>query len=123
MGNCLFGGLGDEEDLLIKVIKSDGGVLKFYSPITVGSVSHEFSGHAIFSALDLLWEPLPHHHHLVPGQSYYLLPNIVSDEVEDFCWKLPREIQQRVLASNNSLQTVSGLQPQGVEEIIHGRIF
>ncbi|KAL1189503.1 hypothetical protein V5N11_019134 [Cardamine amara subsp. amara] len=85
MGNCLFGELGDEEeDLLIKVIKSDGGVLEFYSPVTVGSVSHEFSGHAIFSALDLLWEPLPHHHHLVPGQSYYLLPTIVSDELKTF---------------------------------------
>lgn len=80
MGNCLFGGLGDEEDFLIKVIKSDGGVLEFYSPITAGSVSDEFSGHSIFSALDLLWKPLPLHHNLVPGQSYYLLPTIVSDD-------------------------------------------
>ncbi|CAL9237387.1 unnamed protein product [Arabidopsis halleri] len=85
MGNCLFGGLGDEEeDLLIKVIKSDGGVLEFYSPVTAGSVSHEFSGHALFSALDLLWKPLPHDHLLVPGQSYYLFPNIVSDELKTF---------------------------------------
>ncbi|ESQ28878.1 hypothetical protein EUTSA_v10023888mg [Eutrema salsugineum] len=80
MGNCLFGGLGDEQDLSIKVIKSDGGVLEYYSPVTAGSVYLEFSGHAIFSALDILWKPLPHHHHLVPGQSYYLLPNIVSDD-------------------------------------------
>ncbi|XP_023644024.1 uncharacterized protein LOC17895097 [Capsella rubella] len=84
MGNCLFGGLGDEEDLLIKVIKSDGGVLEFYSPVTAGSVSHEFSDHALFSSLDLLWEPLPNHHLLVPGQSYYLFPNIVSDELKTF---------------------------------------
>ncbi|KFK33974.1 hypothetical protein AALP_AA5G085800 [Arabis alpina] len=81
MGNCLFGGLGDEEDFLIKVIKSDGEVLEFYSPVTAGSVSYEFSGHSIFSAIDdLLLKPLPLHHHLVPGQSYYLLPTIVSDD-------------------------------------------
>ncbi|CAH2048403.1 unnamed protein product [Thlaspi arvense] len=82
MGNCLFGGLRDEEDLSIKIIKSNGGVLKYYSPLTAGSVSHKFPSQAIFSALDLLYKPLPHHHHLVPGRSYYLLPNIVSDELK-----------------------------------------
>lgn len=84
MGNCLFGGLGDEEDLSIKVIKSDGEVLKFYSPVTAGSVSQAFSGHAVFSALNLPWKPLPHHHNLVPGESYYLLTNIVTDELKTF---------------------------------------
>ncbi|CAH8341719.1 unnamed protein product [Eruca vesicaria subsp. sativa] len=38
MGNCLFGGLGDMEEYLpTKVIKPDGGVLEFFSPITAGS--------------------------------------------------------------------------------------
>ncbi|XP_010496631.1 PREDICTED: uncharacterized protein LOC104773686 [Camelina sativa] len=84
MGNCLFGGLGDEEDLLTKVIKSDGEVLEFYCPVTAGSVSHEFADHALFSALDLLWKPLPNHHLLVPGQSYYLFPKIASEELKTF---------------------------------------
>lgn len=84
MGNCLFGGLGDEEDLSIKVIKSDGEVLEFYSPVTAGSVSQEFSGHAVFSALNLPLKPLPNHHNLVPGESYYLLTNIVTDELKTF---------------------------------------
>lgn len=69
---------------MIKVIKSDGGVLEFYSPVTAGFVSHGFSGHALFSAVDLLWKPLAHDHLLVPGQSYYLFPNIVSDELKTF---------------------------------------
>ncbi|KAF8093552.1 hypothetical protein N665_0383s0177 [Sinapis alba] len=83
MGNCLFGGLGDNmEDLPIKVIKPDGGVVEFFSPVTAGSVSLKFSGHhAIFAAFDLLCKPLPHHQYLVPGQSYYLLP---SDELKTF---------------------------------------
>ncbi|KAJ0265456.1 hypothetical protein HA466_0017360 [Hirschfeldia incana] len=36
MGNCLFGGYM-EECLPIKVIKPDGGVLEFFSPVTAGS--------------------------------------------------------------------------------------
>ncbi|CAA7031964.1 unnamed protein product [Microthlaspi erraticum] len=84
MGNCLFGGLGDEEDMSIKVIKSNGEVLEFYSPVTAGSVSDEISGHTVYSALHLPWQPLAHHHHLAPGHSYYLLPNIVTDDLKTF---------------------------------------
>ncbi|KAK8495917.1 hypothetical protein V6N13_026906 [Hibiscus sabdariffa] len=73
MGNCLFGGLG-EEDGVIKVITSNGGVMEFSAPITAGTITDEFPGHAIFRSQDLFWKPLFHHEDLLPGKSYYLLP-------------------------------------------------
>lgn len=73
MGNCLFGGLGDP-DGVIKVVTSNGGVMEFFAPITVGSVAREFPGHGIFPSQDLFWKPLSHHEELVAGNSYYLLP-------------------------------------------------
>ncbi|XWS61513.1 hypothetical protein CRYUN_Cryun07bG0131500 [Craigia yunnanensis] len=73
MGNCLVGGFG-EADGVIKVITSNGGVMEFSAPITAGSITDEFSGHAIFRSHDLFWKPLFHHEDLLPGKSYYLLP-------------------------------------------------
>ncbi|XP_010533539.1 PREDICTED: uncharacterized protein LOC104809298 [Tarenaya hassleriana] len=75
MGNCLFGGLGDEGEV-IKIIKSDGGVLEFCVPVTAGNITDEFPGHSIFPANNehILYQPFSHDHNLVPGQSYYLLP-------------------------------------------------
>ncbi|XVE58167.1 hypothetical protein DITRI_Ditri04bG0148700 [Diplodiscus trichospermus] len=73
MGNCLFGGMG-EADGVIKVITSNGGVMEFSAPITAGSITDGFPGHAIFRSHDLFWKPLFHHEELLPGKSYYLLP-------------------------------------------------
>ncbi|XVF53181.1 hypothetical protein PTKIN_Ptkin05aG0079800 [Pterospermum kingtungense] len=73
MGNCLFGGFG-EADGVIKVINSNGGVMEFSPPITAGSITDEFPGHAIFRSHDLFWKPLFHHEELLPGKSYHLLP-------------------------------------------------
>ncbi|KAE8672388.1 NAC domain-containing protein 12-like [Hibiscus syriacus] len=73
MGNCLFGGLG-EADEVIKVITSNGGVMEFSAPIIAGTITDEFPGHAIFRTQDLFWKPLFHHDELLPGESYYLLP-------------------------------------------------
>ncbi|PON61146.1 hypothetical protein TorRG33x02_282920 [Trema orientale] len=73
MGNCLFGGLGDPEGM-IKVVTSNGGVMEFFAPITVGSIADEFPGHGIFRNQDLFWKPLSHQEELVAGHSYYLLP-------------------------------------------------
>ncbi|KAK3018846.1 hypothetical protein RJ639_003474 [Escallonia herrerae] len=76
MGNCLFGGMGDHEDNhgAIKVITSSGGVMEFYAPITVESITEEFRGHGLFRSHDLFWKPIPHTEMLLPGESYYLLP-------------------------------------------------
>lgn len=73
MGNCLFGG-PSENDRIIKVINSTGGIMEFYSPITAECITDEFPGHAIFRGTDLFWKPVPHHEVLLVGNSYYLLP-------------------------------------------------
>ncbi|XP_068304871.1 uncharacterized protein [Pyrus communis] len=73
MGNCLFGGLGDA-DGVVQVTTSNGGIMEFYVPITVGSITKEFPGHGIFRSHDLFWKPLSNHDDLLAGQSYYLLP-------------------------------------------------
>ncbi|XVE64586.1 hypothetical protein DITRI_Ditri07aG0112400 [Diplodiscus trichospermus] len=59
---------------MIKVINLNGGVMEFSAPITAGSITDEFPGHAIFRSHDLLWKPLFQHEELRPGKSYYLLP-------------------------------------------------
>ncbi|KAG5255300.1 hypothetical protein OIU77_015505 [Salix suchowensis] len=73
MGNCIFGGLG-VADGVIKVITSNGGILEFTTPITAGSITNEFPGHAIFPSQDLFWRPLSLQEELHGGQSYFLLP-------------------------------------------------
>ncbi|KAF9667053.1 hypothetical protein SADUNF_Sadunf16G0292900 [Salix dunnii] len=55
MGNCIFGGMAEG---VIKVITSNGGILEFTTPITAGSITNEFPGHAIFPSHDLFWRPL-----------------------------------------------------------------
>lgn len=74
MGNCLFGGLGDLEKEVIKVITSSGGIMELYEPTTAESITDEFPGHAMFRSHDLFWNPIPHHEMLLAGNSYYLLP-------------------------------------------------
>uniref|UniRef100_A0A6N2N4G1 Uncharacterized protein n=1 Tax=Salix viminalis TaxID=40686 RepID=A0A6N2N4G1_SALVM len=73
MGNCIFGGLG-VADGVIKVITSNGGILEFTTPITAGSITNEFPGHAIFPSQDLFWRPLSLQEELHGGQSLLLLP-------------------------------------------------
>ncbi|XP_071696238.1 uncharacterized protein [Rutidosis leptorrhynchoides] len=73
MGNCLFGG-PSEDDRIIKVINSTGGIMEFYAPLTPECITDEFPGHALFRGTDLFYKPVPHHEFLVPGNSYYLLP-------------------------------------------------
>ncbi|KAA8526082.1 hypothetical protein F0562_007818 [Nyssa sinensis] len=73
MGNCLFGGMGEVNEV-IKVATSNGGIMEFYAPITVECIIHEFPGHGIFRSHDLFWKPLAHQEVLLAGESYYLLP-------------------------------------------------
>ncbi|PIN05771.1 hypothetical protein CDL12_21687 [Handroanthus impetiginosus] len=74
MGNCLFGGMGDGDQSVIRVTTSSGGVMEFHAPITVESITDEFPGHGIFRNHDLFWKPLPHSDVLLAGESYHLLP-------------------------------------------------
>ncbi|XP_050206622.1 uncharacterized protein LOC126656164 [Mercurialis annua] len=80
MGNCLFGGLGDDDanNGVIKVLTPNGGVMEFSEPITAGRITNEFPNHAIYPSYDLFWKPLPLHENLLPAQSYFLLPIINS---------------------------------------------
>ncbi|KAK4802292.1 hypothetical protein SAY86_000495 [Trapa natans] len=82
MGNCLFGGSGPDADHhgsgtgggLTTVITSNGGVMEFFAPISVGSITDEFPGHGVFRMHDLFLKPLPYHEYLAGGEPYYLLP-------------------------------------------------
>ncbi|XP_057463811.1 uncharacterized protein LOC130753647 [Actinidia eriantha] len=73
MGNCLFGGMGEVNEV-IKVVTSNGGIMEFNGTITAECITDEFPGHGIFRRHDLFWKPLPHHEVLLAGESYYLLP-------------------------------------------------
>ncbi|KAK1382251.1 NAC domain-containing protein 12-like [Heracleum sosnowskyi] len=69
MGNCLFGGLGDNENEVIKVITSSGGIMEFYEPTTAESITDEFPGHVIFKSHDLFWNPISHNEMLLAAYS------------------------------------------------------
>ncbi|XP_074358293.1 uncharacterized protein LOC141697692 [Apium graveolens] len=71
MGNCLFGGFGDHENEVIKVITSSGGIMEFYEPTTAESITDEFPGHVIFRSHDLFWNPIPHNEMLLAAGSDY----------------------------------------------------
>ncbi|TKY53092.1 hypothetical protein E2542_SST24615 [Spatholobus suberectus] len=68
MGNCL----AQQEDV-VRVMKSDGKILEYETPIEVHHVLKQFPGHAISESL-----PVLHHLHpnarLLQGQLYYLVP-------------------------------------------------
>ncbi|CDP08621.1 unnamed protein product [Coffea canephora] len=78
MGNCVFKGFGEVEDM-VKVVTSNGGVMELYAPITAECITNEFPGHGIFRSRDdqdplLLSPPLHHKEELRAGKLYYLLP-------------------------------------------------
>lgn len=80
MGNCVFKGFhhGVLEDMMVKVVTSNGGIMELYSPITVECITKEFPGHGIFPNChrDILSEPLQNNEELHGGEVYYLLPLI-----------------------------------------------
>ncbi|KAM3321478.1 hypothetical protein P3S67_002629 [Capsicum chacoense] len=91
MGNCLFGGTGDGNEDMVKVVTSTGGIMEFVAPVTVEFITEEFPGHGIFRSHDLFWKPLPAQEVLLAGQSYYLLQlnkeqnydtNITTEDVD-----------------------------------------
>ncbi|KAG9453139.1 hypothetical protein H6P81_006043 [Aristolochia fimbriata] len=77
MGNCVFRGLVEAEDV-IKVVTCNGGIMELYPPISVECITNEFPGQGIFHSGDLLTSPRPqpllHNEELLPGELYYLLP-------------------------------------------------
>ncbi|XP_062112767.1 uncharacterized protein LOC133823932 [Humulus lupulus] len=75
MGNCLV-----LEEKVIKVVKPDGKVLEYRSPIKTFEVLSEFSGHALSAETTTSGSVLLNQHHLKPetrllgGHLYYLVP-------------------------------------------------
>lgn len=68
MGNCLV-----LQENVVRVMKTDGKVLEFKTPIKVHQVLTEFSGHAISESMPVLRHLQPNTK-LLGGQLYYLVP-------------------------------------------------
>ncbi|KAF9598729.1 hypothetical protein IFM89_031397 [Coptis chinensis] len=68
MGNCLV-----LQDKFVKIMKTDGKILEYQTPLRVQQVLSEFSGHAISDSL-----PVQRHlcadTDMLSGRLYYLLP-------------------------------------------------
>ncbi|KAK7345339.1 hypothetical protein VNO77_15941 [Canavalia gladiata] len=68
MGNCIV-----VQENVVRVMKSDGKILEYKTPIKVHQILKQFLGHAISESLPVI-------HHLDPntkllkGQLYYLVP-------------------------------------------------
>ncbi|KAJ1408360.1 hypothetical protein SESBI_23646 [Sesbania bispinosa] len=72
MGNCVFKGFhhhGVLEDMMVRVVTSNGGVMELYTPITVDCITNEFPGHGIFRThRNIFSEPLPKNEELQGGK-------------------------------------------------------
>ncbi|XP_028782380.1 uncharacterized protein LOC114751035 [Neltuma alba] len=68
MGNCLA-----LQDNVVRVMKADGEILEYKSPILAHQVLKEFSGHAISDSVPVLRQLQPNTK-LLAGHLYYLVP-------------------------------------------------
>ncbi|XP_074568711.1 uncharacterized protein LOC141825224 [Curcuma longa] len=69
MGNCIV----VEKEEVIKIMRMDGQIIQYQSPLKVQQVLNEFPGHAVSDALPAITylDPAASMRH---GQLYYLLP-------------------------------------------------
>ncbi|CAN6978887.1 unnamed protein product [Brassica rapa subsp. trilocularis] len=82
MGNCVCKGSGgsrklyNKDDLLIRVVTPNGGIMELHPPIFADFITNEFPGHVIHDTLSIRHSspPLLHGEELFPGNIYYLLP-------------------------------------------------
>ncbi|KAK7244895.1 hypothetical protein RIF29_39724 [Crotalaria pallida] len=68
MGNCLV-----LQENIVRVMKTDGKILEYKTPIKVEQVLTEFSGHAVSDSLPVLQHLQPNIK-LLCGKLYYLVP-------------------------------------------------
>ncbi|CAL0310523.1 unnamed protein product [Lupinus luteus] len=68
MGNCLV-----LQDKVVRIMKTDGKILEYKTPIKVEQVLSEFSGHAVSDSLQVLQHLQPSTK-LLCSQFYYLVP-------------------------------------------------
>ncbi|XP_027188825.1 uncharacterized protein [Cicer arietinum] len=69
MGNCLV----LQENNVVKIMKTDGKILEYKTPIKVEEVLVDFSGYAVSDSQQVLKHLLPNSK-LLSGQLYYLVP-------------------------------------------------
>ncbi|XP_027352999.1 uncharacterized protein LOC113863567 [Abrus precatorius] len=68
MGNCLV-----LQENVVRIMKTDGKILEYKTPIEVKQVLIEFAGHAVSESLPVL-QHLEPNTKLLRGQLYYLVP-------------------------------------------------
>ncbi|XP_028779785.1 uncharacterized protein LOC114736180 [Neltuma alba] len=101
MGNCVFKGFNYGDDMMVKVVTANGGIMELYAPITVECITNEFPGHGIFrrSRPAFFSEPMLHSDELVPGELYYLLP-LDTSGLSSSGKSMARKLQDEESAAN-----------------------
>ncbi|KAL0338638.1 UNVERIFIED_CONTAM: hypothetical protein Sangu_1385900 [Sesamum angustifolium] len=129
MGNCLV-----LEEKTVKVMKTDGKIIEYKSPIKVHQVLSEFSHHAISDKLPVVKHLHPNAE-LLGGHLYYLLPLPVpvpvpaaapkkkktvrfSDEVVEEARRAPEVVRIKLVISKQELQAMMGNGGVSVEDVI-----
>ncbi|KAL0374870.1 UNVERIFIED_CONTAM: hypothetical protein Sradi_3402700 [Sesamum radiatum] len=119
MGNCLV-----LEEKTVKVMKTDGKIIEYKSPIKVHQVLSEFSHHAISDKLPVVKHLHPNAE-MLGGHLYYLLPLPVpvpvpaappkkkktvrfSDEVVEEARRVPEVVRIKLVISKQELQAMMG---------------
>ncbi|KAL5710646.1 hypothetical protein ACHQM5_021185 [Ranunculus cassubicifolius] len=115
MGNCLV-----SENKFVQVMKIDGKILEYRSPLKVHQVVSEFPGHAIS-------ESLPVHRHLCSdtnmrsGHLYYLLPPLIpTKDVQDA--KEPKQetgpVRIKIVITRQELKEILAKGVQSVDDVV-----
>ncbi|XVF33086.1 hypothetical protein REPUB_Repub17cG0137900 [Reevesia pubescens] len=111
MGNCVFKGFGEVEEM-VKVVTSSGGIMELFAPITAECITNEFPGHAIYRTRHHLFSqaPLLHNEELHAGELYYLLPltNSFSKQNETQNNNL-EDVVDKKSTNNNIISTSSAM--------------
>lgn len=69
MGNCIV-----LQEKVVKVIKTDGKILEYMSPIKVHQILSQFPSHVISNSLQVINQNLLPNDDMIGGKVYYLLP-------------------------------------------------
>ncbi|KAK4419386.1 hypothetical protein Salat_2351500 [Sesamum alatum] len=126
MGNCLV-----LEEKTVKVMKTDGKIIEYKSPIKVHQVLSGFSHHAISDKLPVINHLNPNAE-MLGGHLYYLLPLPVpatlpkkkktvrfsDDVVEEARRRAPEVVRIKLVISKQELQAMMGNGGVSVEDVI-----
>ncbi|XVE77335.1 hypothetical protein DITRI_Ditri13aG0054200 [Diplodiscus trichospermus] len=119
MGNCVFKGFGEVEEM-VKVVTSSGGIMELFAPITAECITNEFPGHAIFRTPDLFSQPLLHNEELHSGELYYLLPRNNSFTKQN---NQNKNLEEVDIKSNNVISTSSSMNTPYRMSFDHQRVL